>query len=57
LEGPYPLKISVDVARLFPIKYGYKNGEVIYDRLVLTIIPAVIKHLEDTYDSYDVEKI
>ena len=28
-----------------------------YDRLVRTIIPAVVAHIEDTYDSYDVEKV
>ena len=57
LDQVYPFKVSVDVARLFPIKHGYKDGEVIYDRLVLSIIPAVVKHLEDTFESYDVEQI
>jgi len=56
-EQIYPLKISVDVARLFPIKSKYKDGEILYDRLVLGIIPAVLKHLEDTFESYDVEQI
>lgn len=28
-----------------------------YDKLVRSIIPAVVKHIEDTYDSYDIEKI
>ena len=56
-DASFPLKISVDLARLFPIKHDYENGEVMYDRLVLTIIPAVVKHIEETFESYDVEKI
>lgn len=54
-DGPFPLKIQVDVARLFPIKHGYEDGEVLYDRLVLTLIPAMIKHLEDTFEAFDTQ--
>lgn len=53
----FPLKFAVDVARLQPIRTAYKNGDIMYDRLVRTIIPSIVKHIEDTYESYDIEKI
>jgi hypothetical protein len=54
-SGPFDLKIQVDVSRLFKIKYDYEDGDVLYDRLVLTLIPATVKHLEDTYQAYDTQ--
>lgn len=54
-SGPYPLKIQTDISRLWPIKHGYEKGDQLYDRLVLTIIPAVVKHLEDTFAAYDIQ--
>jgi hypothetical protein len=53
-DGPYPLKIVADVSRLFTIKHGVSYGQQKYDRLVLTVIPAVVKHIEDTFEAYDV---
>ena len=52
-DGPFPLRIQNDISRLWPIKHGYENGDQLYDRLVLTIIPAVVKHLEDTFEAFD----
>jgi hypothetical protein len=55
IEDPtFPLKIQADITRLAPIKNIRPNGPNIYDRLTEFYIPAVIKHLEDTFDTYDV---
>ena len=49
----FPLKISIDISRLDSIKTKYSNGQATYKKLAEILIPATIKHLEDTYESYD----
>lgn len=53
----YPFKVSVDLSRLASIKSRYESGEQMQHNLADILIPAVVKHLEDTYESYDVSKI
>ena len=53
-DPSFPLKIQADISRLASIKNISPNGPEIYERLTTFYIPAVIKHLEDTFDTYDV---
>ena len=52
----FPLKISNDISRLQGIK-TVQNGQVKYDKVVKVFLPAIAKHIEDTFESYDIQKI
>lgn len=55
-DTAFPLKVSSDISRLEGLK-GVANGQAKYDKAVKVLLPAIAKHLEDTFESYDIEKI